>query len=657
MRIGIFTDTYLPDINGVVSSVELLRKKLEELGNDVFVICAHKGVKIKYEGNIIHLPGIEIKKLYGYTLSSPIHYLFIEEIKKLDLDIIHAETEFGVGLFANIVSANLDIPLVRTYHTTYEDYSHYLNILHSKTLDKGIKKGIIYLSKVYCNHCVKLISPSFKTAKMLKDYGVNSDINIIPTGIELERFEEKNVDMSLALKIRKDLKIKDDEKLLLFVGRIAKEKAIDKIINAFKKVKENNLKIKLLIVGDGPSLDELKKLNKELGLEDYIYFAGKKPFNEVPIYYHGADGFISASTSETQGMTYIEALASGLIVLANYDEVLTDLIIENKNGYFFNNEEEIYEVIKRFSQLDNDTYLKMSKYALNSIKKYDANKFGEDSLALYKEAIEDYKYSYIIRKTKLKDDYVILELEAYSGESEKLTLSLDDYYNGGFRNDTKVTRLIYESLRKKEKYGLAYKACIKKLSIKDYSLKQIKDFLNEKYELNEEEINKIIDRLNEYGLLDDNRLAIEKINAFNSNFLSNKAIKNRLQKIGIDEETIKKNIINDLDDELSKAKNKAKSYLRNVQNKSLNHKKQAIYNKLINDGFSSDTAKEALSYLDFTEAILNEKDLLKKEALKAKKKYENKYEGSELRNHIYLKLISKGFSYDSVYAIINEMEL
>ena len=657
MRIGLFTDTYLPDINGVVSSVELLRKKLEELGNDVYVICTYKGlVKVKYEGKIIRLPGIEIKKLYGYTLSTPLHFLMIEEIKKLNLDIIHAETEFGVGIFANIVASTLNIPLVRTYHTTYEDYTHYVNFIHSKTLDKGLKKGVALISKAYGNNCVRLISPSKKTADMLKKYGVVSEIDIIPTGVELDRFDAKNVDLEKANDLKKEYGIKDDEKLLLFVGRIAKEKAIDQIINAFVKVKEENLKIKLLIVGAGPSLEELQDLVKKEDLEDYIFFAGKKPFSQIPIYYHGADGFISASTSETQGMTYIEALASGLVVLAHYDAVLTDLIIEDKNGYFFE-DNNIYETIKKFNDLSQDKYQEMTKYAIQSAQKYDAGKFGEDSLKLYEEAIEDYKYSYVIKKTKLKDDCVVLSLEAFDGEEVSITLSLHDYYNGGYRNDSKISKLVYNTLLKKQEPALAYRACLKRLANKDYTVKQMKDYLNDKFDLEKEKIDELIQRLIDYNLLDDKRFAINKTNSFNASFLSTRAIKTKLKKLGIDNNIIEEVVTNNVDEELLKAEERAQKYLKMAKNKSLNHKKQTIYTKLLNDGFASDIAKEAMNILDFSSSVLMEKDILRKEANKAKKKYEKKYEGSELRNRVYLSLVAKGFGYDNIYAIINEMEL
>lgn len=474
MRVGIFTDTYLPDINGVVSSVELLRKKLEENGHDAYVICTYKGVyKVKKEGKIIRLPGAEVKKLYGYALTQPLHLLYIEELKELNLDVIHAETEFGVGIFANIVASTLNLPLVRTYHTTYEDYTHYVNFINSKTLDKGLKKLVGSWSNLYCNNCVKLITPSKKTMDLLLSYGTKTPIDIIPTGVELDRFDDSNIEFKIVKEIRKQY-VKEDEKLLIFVGRIAEEKSIDMIINAFKKVKDNNLKVKLLIVGDGPSINDLKQLSSSLDLNDYIYFAGKKPFSEVPNYYKAADGFISASTSETQGMTYIEALASGLVVLAHYDDVLSDIVKEDYNGFYFNDVNGIYDAIVKFNNLNKDKIKQMKENAINSVKQYDANTFINESIRIYKEAIEEHKYSYTISKTTLKDDCVSLLLKSSDGTEEKLTIPIDEYYDLGLRNSSLISKLNYSLLKDLEVYALTYKYALKKLSNRDYSIKEMK---------------------------------------------------------------------------------------------------------------------------------------------------------------------------------------
>ncbi|MBR2577403.1 MAG: RecX family transcriptional regulator, partial [Erysipelotrichaceae bacterium] len=326
-------------------------------------------------------------------------------------------------------------------------------------------------------------------------------------------------------------------------------------------------------------------------------------------------------------------------------------------GYFFNGVADIYDKILRFSRLDNEEYASMSARAIESAMRYDANKFGRDSLELYKEAIEDYKHSYIIKKTTLKDDCVVLELLGYDGLTEKIMVSMDDYYNGSFRNDTKVTTLVYRTLRKRENYTKAYRSCVKRLANRDYSVKEISGYLSRKYELNEKQISSIIDRLAEYGLVDDYRYALNKVSSFNASLMSRKAMKYKLKRLGISDEIIEKTVVNYPDSELMNAKTKAKKYLAAARNKSLNAKKQLIYSKLINDGFNSEMAKEAVSVLDFSDSIMMEKDILRKEAQKAKKKYEKKYEGTELRNRVYLSLVSKGFGYDNIYAIINEMEL
>ena len=658
MKIGIFTDTYLPDVNGVVTSVELLRKKLEENGHDAYVICTYKGInKVKKEGKIIRLPGVEVKKLYGYALTSPLHFLYIEELRELNLDIIHAETEFGVGIFANIVASTLNLPLVRTYHTTYEDYTHYLNFINSKTLDKGLKKLVVKWSKLYCNNCVKLITPSKKTRDMLVSYGVTTPINIIPTGIELNKFKKENIDFDKVKKIRNEFNVNEDDRLLIFVGRIAKEKSIDEIIKAFKKVKEDHLSVKLLIVGDGPLLNDLKELVNDLDLNDYIKFAGKKPFVDIPLYYYASDGFISASTSETQGMTYIEALACGLIVLAHFDEVLDDIVKEDINGFYFNSIDDIYKMIVKFNNLDIDTYMKMKENAYNSILEYDSDKFAFDSINLYKEAIEDYKHSYIISKTILNDNCVTLILKGYDGLEEKLIVSLDTYYELGLRNASKMSKFNFDILKKMEVFPISYMSALRKLANKDYSIKEMRDYLKYKYDLNDYMLDIIINKLCEKHLLDDYRYATSKINSFRANFYSRKNMINKLEKSGISKEIIDKCLANEEDNELNNALKLANKYLNSIKNKSLSAKKKAIIAKLLNAGFSYDVANEALSYLDFSDSVLEENDILRKEASKALKKYERKYKGTDLRNKIYMSLASKGFSYDNIYALINEMEL
>lgn len=659
MRVALFTDTYLPDVNGVVTSIELLRKELEKYGHDAYVVCTYPGImKIKQEGKIIRLPGIELKQLYGYAMASPIHYLFIEDLKKLNFDIIHVHTEFGVGIFANIVAKQLHIPLVRTYHTTYEEYTHYVNFTHLESIDKLAKKAVSAISKLYGDACMELIAPSRKTRDMLMKYGIKTPISIIPTGTELSHFNRENTSLDTVKEIRRSANIQDDEKMLLYVGRIAQEKSLDMIIRAFKSIKEERLKIKFVVVGGGPQLDELKELATELDLNDYITFVGKVPFEKVPSYYHSADAFISASTTETQGMTYIEALSSGLVVFARYDEVLEDVVFENENGFFFNDERELLHKLEIFLKMDDDKLKKMSEKAVSVTKIYDADTFGQNIINLYNKAIGEYATKYVVSAVRLKNDYVTVDLKSNDKEEEKVYLTLDRYYELGLRKDTNLTAAQYDEIKENEPYVLAYRACLRRLANRDHTVKEMYDYLNKHFELPIKTSNEIIDKLSEKGLLDDYRYCVEKLEYYNNSLLSKKKMVQNLRKVGVPISIIEKLVLNQnsTDSELVKAKKLAEKYQNQIHNKSLKMKKQLILKKLINNGFDLEVAKEAVSLLSFQDETFEEKNLLRKEANKAKIRFERKYEGSTLRNRVFHSLVSKGFNVDAVYAILNEME-
>ncbi|MCF0114922.1 MAG: glycosyltransferase, partial [Erysipelotrichaceae bacterium] len=343
MRIGLFSDTYLPELNGVASSVGILKNALESIGHEVYVITTKPdGYDISQDdANVIRLNGIELKSLYGYVLTSPLHFSAYEMVKSKQLDVIHAHTEFGVGIFARICASMLKIPLVSTYHTTYEDYTHYLNPVGLDGVEKVAKVAVSKLSKLYGDSSVEVIAPSEKTKAMLLRYNIRSSIHVIPTGLPLERFKSENTSAERVKELRDQYGVKDNEFLITYLGRVAKEKNIGFVIDGFSKIKEKQLPCKLLIVGGGPDEEDLHKQVQDLGLSDYVSFAGRQPREDVPSFYHASNAFISASTSETQGMTYIEALASGLPVFAYKDPVLDEIIVENESGYFFTSEEEM----------------------------------------------------------------------------------------------------------------------------------------------------------------------------------------------------------------------------------------------------------------------------------------------------------------------------
>ena len=657
MRVGLFTDTYLPDINGVVSSVELLRKKLVEEGHDVYVICTYPGVlKVQHEGNLIRLPGVEFKKLYGYAVASPLHFFLYDEIEALHLDIIHAHTEFGVGIFAQMCADHFHIPLVRTYHTTYEDYTHYANPMNSETVDEALKKLVANLSKQFGQRCMYLISPSLKTKEMLLGYGIKTPIKIIPTGTELKRFDSKNTSEERIKEIREELHIRKGNKMMLYVGRIAQEKSLDMLIDAFKEVKNANLNIQLAVIGGGPDLEHFNNLIKKYELEEYVYFANKRENSMIPSYYHAADCFASASTTETQGMTYIEALASGLPIFARRDECVEDILFEGEDGFYFDDSHELFTKIQEFLTYDETKVESMAEFGKSKVAQYDADIFAQNILNIYVKAISEYHKYYLVESIRLKNDYVLLKTINHAGQTEEINISLEKYYDIGIRKGAKLSLDVVDELKENEIETLVYRACLRRIATKDYTIKQMYDYIGNKHDLSIAQTNHVIDRLIERGLLDDKKYAISKYESMNNKFHSARHIVNALRKDGVPADIIESVVITKVDDETKKAIKVAEKYQSKIRNKSLNMKKQMIVKHMLDEGFEMDVVKEAVLSLDFNEDVYLEKDVLRREAIRLKARYEKKYQGSTLRNRIFNALASKGFNYDAIYAILNEME-
>lgn len=391
MRIGLFTDTYPPYINGVSTSVAMLKKALEKKGHQVYIVTVNdKVLNYKYEDDntTIRIPGIPIG-IYDYRLTGIYPLRAIEKIRKWNLDIIHSHTEFGIGTFARIIAKQLGIPLVHTYHTMYEDYVHYI----TKGYFNGPSKKIVeYLTKFYCDQtATELVVPTKKTYDLFKNkYKVDRNVHIVPTGIEIERFYEENYKKSEIRKLRESFGFKEDDFVILFVGRMGKEKNVDFLINAQKDLVKLSPNYKLLLIGDGPDLESYKKSVIKNKLSNNVIFAGRVPWEDVAKYYQITDVFATASTTETQGLTVIEAMAASKPVLAIDDESFRNVVIDELNGYIFRTRR---TYIRDLEQLKNnpETYKVMKKQARISSELHSSKYFAEKILDVYKVALKDQK--------------------------------------------------------------------------------------------------------------------------------------------------------------------------------------------------------------------------------------------------------------------------
>lgn len=381
MNIGLFSETYYPEINGVATSVYTLKNELENRGHNVYVFTTTTPGAPEHEYNVFRVPSIPFIFITERRVGLFYQPRLAHIIKKLNLDIIHTHTEFSLGIFGRIMAKELRIPIVHTYHTIYEDYTHYLT--RFKALDGRAKAFARTYSKVCCNTVEQVIVPTEKTKDLLTTYSVHKDISVVPTGIDLSKFDKYKYPRDDINKLRERFGIKPEEKVLIYIGRVSQEKNIGEIINAmpqYMKIREN---VRFVIVGSGPALEKLEDLVQQLGLKDRFVFTGSQPWDTIGLYYRLGDVFVSASRSETQGLTYIEAMASGLPVVARADKCLEDILEEGWNGYSFTDTAGLHYGLDQVLFLDQETNYKEN--AVEKVQKYSTQEFASQVEKVYQQ--------------------------------------------------------------------------------------------------------------------------------------------------------------------------------------------------------------------------------------------------------------------------------
>jgi 1,2-diacylglycerol 3-alpha-glucosyltransferase len=396
MNIGIFTDTYTPQVNGVVSSILTLEKQLIAQNHQVYVFTTTHPDAPSEDAHVFRLPSIPFVFLAEHRVGILYSPKVVKKIKKLKLDVILSQTEFSLGLFAKLVSKQLRIPIVHTYHTMYEQYMHYI----SKGIDFSPKLARRY-SRMFCNGVDGVVAPTEKTKRLLEKYEVEAPIRVIPTGIDFSPFYAENYSVEDTLALKASLEIPQDIPIILFVGRVAKEKSIDMILESLAQLKRSRSDFCFVVVGDGPERANLEQRVHQLQLNEHVRFIGMQPWQMIGKFYQLGDLFVSASMSETQGLTFAEALAASLPVLARRDESVEGLISDGYNGNLFDTAEELSTLLQQL--LDNPTLAEIYKRnALSSIAPLSAEIFGQNALAYYQDIIALYQAEHASQKKLLQ---------------------------------------------------------------------------------------------------------------------------------------------------------------------------------------------------------------------------------------------------------------
>ncbi|MBO8128027.1 MAG: glycosyltransferase family 4 protein [Peptococcaceae bacterium] len=381
MRIAIFTDSYRPYTSGVVRSIETFSDELNALGHKVYIFAPRYSQSKPQEERVFRFYSLPSPTNPGYNIAIPISLRLRSTLRQLKIDLIHTHSPFLLGRLGARAARDLGLPLIFTYHTLYDHYVHYFPVARNFT-----RKVTQRLCVDYCNRCHRVLVPTWVIGNYIKNLGVKTPLVKLPTGIKVDEFRR-----GIKGWLRQRLCIGDNEKVLIFVGRMGLEKNIGFLIRAFGIAvnKVPKVPMKLVLVGGGPETENFKRLAGSLGLGGRVVFAGPVSKEEVAHCYADADLFVFASTTETQGLVIGEAKSAGLPVVAVDAFGVSEMVSHGEDGYLTPLDEHMFadSVIKLL--INDHLYRRMSANAYTKAEELSARAQALRLEKVYQELLQN----------------------------------------------------------------------------------------------------------------------------------------------------------------------------------------------------------------------------------------------------------------------------
>lgn len=377
LRIAVFTDSYFPILNGVSVSVHALITGLRDRGHSVHLFTAAAPNYKDDDPNIHRFRSLETPFAKGYPLAIPPFYRTLLTFRKYKFDLIHTHTPFTIGFVGMRWAESHELPLVSTYHTLYDRYSHYVRYLPRRYVRFRIAKH----TNFYYNKVAEILTPSETAKKWLERHSVMRPITVVPTGVPRGPLINR-------AEARLELGIPPEQRILLYVGRLAREKNLDTLFEAAAHLFRSDRSLRLWLVGDGPFREECRTMARSFGIGDRVRFVGFVPRDEVNRYYAAADLFVFPSMTETQGLVVLEAMNYGLPAIAVGGGGASENVESGINGFVVKNDPDEFAQACTQTLEDDSLYSRLSEGALRTARAQGPDQMVESVLGVYDRVLK-----------------------------------------------------------------------------------------------------------------------------------------------------------------------------------------------------------------------------------------------------------------------------
>lgn len=375
MRVAIFTNAYRPIVSGVVNSVDLIRRGLLRAGHTPYVFAPHVPGFSEQHAGVFRFRSVCLSKKVDFPIAIPYSTHLFPMIARMGIDVIHTHHPFLLGDVGSFFAKQLGVPLVYTFHTQLEKYAHYIP-LPSDLVRRAARD---YVAS-YAKRCNCIICPSPSIRGLLDEYGVTCRVEVLQNAIDVQTFRQ--ADRST---IRRVLNLNDEHILCIFTGRMGIEKNLSFLIQAFKQVHGRHPQLRLLLLGDGPILEDLKTEAASSGLEHEIFFPGRVSYSEIPGYYAASDLFVMTSTTEVKPLAVLEAMAASLPVIAVDACGTGDTVTHGHDGLLSKCDIGDYVAILEQAVADRELRLTMGQEASKTADTYSLENYTHKLETLYRE--------------------------------------------------------------------------------------------------------------------------------------------------------------------------------------------------------------------------------------------------------------------------------